>query len=159
MCLTQCLQWTVLTRTRSQLRQLDLVKQHQSHVAAFNSVEALKARSRIWISRHVIPGPVDAGAAPLFFSERAMEKLKNRKTKPGSYCFDLNLYGDYWGALAGPMQLTCMRTDPPGHKFQNLLRIIATVGGAGNTESDVYCAVAGWYGKRYYHSTAMTSTW
>lgn len=37
------------------------------------------------------------GAAPLMLNERAMEKLKNRKTKVQSYYFDLNLVGDYWG--------------------------------------------------------------
>jgi hypothetical protein len=38
-----------------------------------------------------------AGASPLFFSERAMKKLADRKTKVASYYFDLNLVGDYWG--------------------------------------------------------------
>lgn len=37
------------------------------------------------------------GGAPLFFGERAFEKLKNRKTKPATYNLDLNLIGDYWG--------------------------------------------------------------
>lgn len=37
------------------------------------------------------------GAAPLFFGERAMEKLRGRKTKPATYNLDLNLIGDYWG--------------------------------------------------------------
>ena len=37
------------------------------------------------------------GAAPLFFSQRALEKLRGRKTKVGSYMLDLNLIGDYWG--------------------------------------------------------------
>lgn len=39
-----------------------------------------------------------AGAAPLFMSERALEKIQNRKTKPATYAMDLNLVGDYWGA-------------------------------------------------------------
>lgn len=38
-----------------------------------------------------------AGGAPLFLSQRAVDKLKARKTKPGSYNLDLNLVGDYWG--------------------------------------------------------------
>ena len=33
-------------------------------------------------------------------SERAMEKLKGRKTKPASYLLDMNLMGDYWWAIA-----------------------------------------------------------
>jgi alanine-glyoxylate transaminase/serine-glyoxylate transaminase/serine-pyruvate transaminase len=31
------------------------------------------------------------------FSERALQKLKSRKTKPATYNLDLNLVGDYWG--------------------------------------------------------------
>jgi hypothetical protein len=38
-----------------------------------------------------------AGGAPLFFGPRAVEKLRNRKTKVTSYNLDLNLIGDYWG--------------------------------------------------------------
>ena len=38
-----------------------------------------------------------AGGAPLFFGPRAVEKLRNRKTKVTSYNLDLNLVGDYWG--------------------------------------------------------------
>ena len=34
-----------------------------------------------------------AGGAPLFFGPRALEKLRNRKTKPASYNLDLNLIG------------------------------------------------------------------
>lgn len=37
------------------------------------------------------------GAAPLFFGERALEKLRSRKTKVRSYYLDMNLVGDYWG--------------------------------------------------------------
>lgn len=33
------------------------------------------------------------GAAPLFFSLRAVDKLKGRKTKPATYNLDLNLIG------------------------------------------------------------------
>jgi alanine-glyoxylate transaminase/serine-glyoxylate transaminase/serine-pyruvate transaminase len=40
---------------------------------------------------------VHAGAAPLLLSERALRKLKGRKTKPATYNLDLNLIGDYWG--------------------------------------------------------------
>ena len=46
-------------------------------------------------SQKVLSGP--PGAAPLFFGERAMAKLKSRKTKPTSYQLDLNLVGNYWG--------------------------------------------------------------
>ena len=42
-----------------------------------------------------------AGGAPLFFSERALEKLKGRSTKPATYYLDLNLVGDYWGWFGG----------------------------------------------------------
>ena len=37
------------------------------------------------------------GSAPLFLSERALQKLKSRKTKVRSYYLDMNLVGDYWG--------------------------------------------------------------
>lgn len=37
------------------------------------------------------------GAAPFFMSERAMKKLKARKTKVATYNLDMNLVGDYWG--------------------------------------------------------------
>lgn len=37
------------------------------------------------------------GSAPMFFNERALAKLKSRKTKVRSYNWDLNLVGDYWG--------------------------------------------------------------
>ncbi|KFM28006.1 Serine-pyruvate aminotransferase, mitochondrial [Auxenochlorella protothecoides] len=37
------------------------------------------------------------GAAPLFLSERALAKVRGRKTPVASYYFDLNLVGDYWG--------------------------------------------------------------
>lgn len=37
------------------------------------------------------------GGAPLMLNDRAMDKLKNRKTKVRSYYLDMNLVGDYWG--------------------------------------------------------------
>lgn len=37
------------------------------------------------------------GAAPLVLNERALAKLRGRKTKPATYNLDLNLIGDYWG--------------------------------------------------------------
>ena len=40
---------------------------------------------------------LSAGAAPFFMSERAMKKLKGRKTKVATYNLDMNLVGDYWG--------------------------------------------------------------
>jgi alanine-glyoxylate transaminase / serine-glyoxylate transaminase / serine-pyruvate transaminase len=41
------------------------------------------------------------GSAPLFLSDRAVEKLKSRKTKVRSYYLDMNLVGDYWGWFGG----------------------------------------------------------
>eukprot|EP00877_Chromochloris_zofingiensis_P003269 jgi/Chrzof1/12943/Cz07g13110.t1 len=46
-------------------------------------------------SQKCLSGP--PGAAPFFMSERAMTKLKNRKTKPATYNLDMTLIGDYWG--------------------------------------------------------------
>lgn len=42
------------------------------------------------------------GASPFFLSERAVAKLRARKTKVASYNLDLTLIGDYWGWSAGP---------------------------------------------------------
>lgn len=39
------------------------------------------------------------GAAPLFFSQRAVDKLRNRKTKPATYNLDMNLIGEQWALL------------------------------------------------------------
>lgn len=46
-------------------------------------------------SQKCLSGP--PGASPFFFSERAMEKLQSRKTKPATFNLDMNLIGDYWG--------------------------------------------------------------
>lgn len=46
-------------------------------------------------SQKCLSGP--PGAAPFFLSQRAADKLRGRKTKPGTYNLDLNLIGDYWG--------------------------------------------------------------
>lgn len=46
-------------------------------------------------SQKVLSAP--PGAAPLFFGERALEKLAKRKTPPATYNLDLNLVGTYWG--------------------------------------------------------------
>lgn len=46
-------------------------------------------------SQKCLSGP--PGAAPFFFSDRAMEKLHSRKTKPATFNLDMNLIGDYWG--------------------------------------------------------------
>ena len=37
------------------------------------------------------------GGAPLFLSQRALDKVRARKSKVTSYNLDLNLVGDYWG--------------------------------------------------------------
>ncbi|KAI3429701.1 hypothetical protein D9Q98_005786 [Chlorella vulgaris] len=37
------------------------------------------------------------GAAPLMLNDKALQKIKSRKTKVRSYYLDLNLVGDYWG--------------------------------------------------------------
>jgi alanine-glyoxylate transaminase / serine-glyoxylate transaminase / serine-pyruvate transaminase len=37
------------------------------------------------------------GGAPFMMNDRAMAKLKGRKTKVQSYYLDMNLVGDYWG--------------------------------------------------------------
>eukprot|EP00201_Polytomella_parva_P022457 CAMPEP_0175040986 /NCGR_PEP_ID=MMETSP0052_2-20121109/1630_1 /TAXON_ID=51329 ORGANISM="Polytomella parva, Strain SAG 63-3" /NCGR_SAMPLE_ID=MMETSP0052_2 /ASSEMBLY_ACC=CAM_ASM_000194 /LENGTH=401 /DNA_ID=CAMNT_0016303383 /DNA_START=57 /DNA_END=1262 /DNA_ORIENTATION=- len=37
------------------------------------------------------------GAAPFMLSERAFQKVQNRKVPPQTYALDINLIGDYWG--------------------------------------------------------------
>jgi alanine-glyoxylate transaminase/serine-glyoxylate transaminase/serine-pyruvate transaminase len=37
------------------------------------------------------------GLSPVTFSERALEKIKNRKTKPGAWYLDVGLVAHYWG--------------------------------------------------------------
>ncbi|CAG9462368.1 unnamed protein product [Pedinophyceae sp. YPF-701] len=37
------------------------------------------------------------GASPFFFSERALQKLMSRKTKPATFNLDMTMIGDYWG--------------------------------------------------------------
>ena len=37
------------------------------------------------------------GGAPLFLSEKALQKIQRRKAPPATYNLDLNLVGDYWG--------------------------------------------------------------
>eukprot|EP00878_Enallax_costatus_P007361 GHUV01007710.1.p1 GENE.GHUV01007710.1~~GHUV01007710.1.p1 ORF type:complete len:415 (+),score=114.74 GHUV01007710.1:230-1474(+) len=46
-------------------------------------------------SQKCLSGP--PGAAPFYMSQRAVDKLKSRKTKPATYNLDLNLIADYWG--------------------------------------------------------------
>lgn len=35
------------------------------------------------------------GASPVMFSQRAVDKLRNRKTKPATYNLDMNLIGTF----------------------------------------------------------------
>lgn len=46
-------------------------------------------------SQKVLAAP--PGVAPFFLSERALAKIRARKTKPRTFALDLNLIGDYWG--------------------------------------------------------------
>lgn len=45
-------------------------------------------------SQKCLSGP--PGTSPFFLSQRAMDKVKGRKTKVGSYALDMNLVGSYW---------------------------------------------------------------
>ncbi|XP_067659625.1 alanine--glyoxylate aminotransferase-like [Haliotis asinina] len=51
-------------------------------------------------SQKVLSAP--PGAAPVSFSDRAREKIQNRKTKVRSYYFDANELSNYWGCDSGP---------------------------------------------------------
>jgi len=41
------------------------------------------------------------GVAPISFSERAIDKIKSRKTRVHSFYFDALLLGNYWGCIEG----------------------------------------------------------
>ena len=51
-----------------------------------------------YIATELMAAVAGTGAAPLFLSERALQKILDRKTKPATYAMELNLIGDYWGA-------------------------------------------------------------
>ncbi|KAF8067361.1 hypothetical protein HT031_002409 [Scenedesmus sp. PABB004] len=46
-------------------------------------------------SQKCLSGP--PGASPFMLSQRAVDKLRSRRTKPATYNLDLNLIADYWG--------------------------------------------------------------
>lgn len=51
-------------------------------------------------SQKVLGAP--PGITPLSFSERAMEKVKQRRTKVKVYYWDITLLGDYWNCFGRP---------------------------------------------------------
>ena len=70
---------------------------------------------------------MSAGAAPLFFSERAMEKLANRKTKVASYYFDMTMVGDYWGWCALWIMGLCSHVQEVRAKHSSCLHTYGSV--------------------------------
>uniref|UniRef100_A0A9J8AZ35 Alanine--glyoxylate aminotransferase n=1 Tax=Cyprinus carpio carpio TaxID=630221 RepID=A0A9J8AZ35_CYPCA len=52
-------------------------------------------------SQKVLNAP--PGTAPISFSERACQKIFNRRTKPISYFLDMNLLANYWGCDDKPV--------------------------------------------------------
>ena len=104
-----------------------------------------------------------AGGAPLFFGPRALEKLRNRKTKPTSYNLDLNLIGILTTsqpfAHRKAMCNCCVR--------HARWRRMACIGAAlAQSRRALWCesiAAAGdywgWFGGRSYHHTGMVSLW
>jgi hypothetical protein len=74
-------------------------QQHIYKVVAIAQVAILRLSSKMVpaVSAQSLAMPLSTGAAPLFLSERALEKLQRRKTPPATYNLDLNLVGDYWG--------------------------------------------------------------
>uniref|UniRef100_A0A8C1C291 Alanine--glyoxylate aminotransferase n=1 Tax=Cyprinus carpio carpio TaxID=630221 RepID=A0A8C1C291_CYPCA len=53
-------------------------------------------------SQKVLNAP--PGTAPISFSERACQKIFNRRTKPISYFLDMNLLANYWGCDDKPVR-------------------------------------------------------
>ena len=82
-----------------------------------------------------------SGAAPLFLSDRAMQKILDRKTKPATYAMDLNLVGDYWGERTEVVVLVvpsvcqssamngCHRSEPRQQSMNALLTVNCMVQG------------------------------
>uniref|UniRef100_A0A9J8ARS0 Alanine--glyoxylate aminotransferase n=1 Tax=Cyprinus carpio carpio TaxID=630221 RepID=A0A9J8ARS0_CYPCA len=54
-------------------------------------------------SQKVLNAP--PGTAPISFSERACQKIFNRRTKPISYFLDMNLLANYWGCDDKPVRV------------------------------------------------------
>ncbi|KAI1889311.1 hypothetical protein AGOR_G00177880 [Albula goreensis] len=54
-------------------------------------------------SQKVLNAP--PGTAPISFSERACNKMFNRKTKPVSYLLDMNWLANYWGCDGKPTRM------------------------------------------------------
>ena len=71
---------------------------HLDHTAQTGTTCSITSQAKPLNSKELVCCP--AGAAPFMMSERAMQKLKGRKTKPASYLLDMNLMGDYWSATA-----------------------------------------------------------
>lgn len=97
-----------------------------------------------------------SGAAPLFLSDRAMQKILDRKTKPATYAMDLNLVGDYWGERTEVVVLVVPSVCQSGamngcHRSEPRQQSMSTA----------HCELhgAGWFDKRFYHHTGAVSTW
>lgn len=69
------------------------------------------------------------GLAPVTFSDRAVEKIKSRKTKVSSWYFDTNLLTAYWGETSGSAR-AYHHTAPIAMNFalHEALRIVAEEG-------------------------------
>jgi alanine-glyoxylate transaminase/serine-glyoxylate transaminase/serine-pyruvate transaminase len=69
------------------------------------------------------------GLAPVTFSDRAVEKIKSRKTKVGSWYLDTNLLTAYWGETSGGMR-AYHHTAPitMNYALHEALRIVAEEG-------------------------------
>lgn len=70
-------------------------------VASLGSVEFLMDEWKVDVaytgSQKVLCGP--AGITPISFNQRALNKIKARKTKVKSYYFDITLIGQFWGCF------------------------------------------------------------
>jgi alanine-glyoxylate transaminase/serine-glyoxylate transaminase/serine-pyruvate transaminase len=70
------------------------------------------------------------GLAPVTFSDRALEKIKSRKSKVGSWYLDTNLLTAYWGEASGGGARAYHHTAPisMNYALHEALRIVAEEG-------------------------------
>jgi alanine-glyoxylate transaminase / serine-glyoxylate transaminase / serine-pyruvate transaminase len=97
------------TGTRSDAEKLIKIAQNYGAlniVDAVTSLAGIKLEVDAWGIDAIYSGSQKClsstpGISPVSFSNRAIEKIKNRKTKVQSWFLDLNLVMDYWGSTTG----------------------------------------------------------
>jgi hypothetical protein len=94
------------------------------------------------------------GGAPFAMSERAMEKLKGRKTKPATFNLDMNLIGDY--VSRGRRLSWLVGCGWVGLGFLGVVRILNILSPP-LPPFRLLPLQWGWFNSRSYHHTGMVS--